>query len=138
MKNIEKNRVIGLFILRALLGIIFMMQGYGKVFTWGIYGVYENGFALYTKWLPEWLLWAIAYYTSYVELIGGFLLIIGLFRDYTLYAFGLLLLIVSFGHGLSQPIWDLQHVFFRSVMLITLLVLPQEWDKWRLDSLRKK
>lgn len=128
------NRSIGTFIMRALLGIIFLMQGYGKVFTWGMKGVY-GGFEPYEEQLPTFLVKFAAYYTSYVELIGGLLLVLGLFRNYALYALGLVLLIVSFGHGLSSPIWDLSHVFPRAVLLIGLLYVPQEWDKWHLDGL---
>lgn len=74
-----------------------------------------------------------AYFTSYAELIGGLFLILGLFRNYTYYALALVLLMVSFGHGLAQPIWDLQDVFFRSALLIVLFLTPQENDKWAID-----
>jgi putative oxidoreductase len=128
------NRTVGTFVMRVLLGIIFLMQGYGKVFTWGMEGVYKS-FEPYEQKLPEFLVRFAAYYTTYVELIGGLLLVLGLFKSYTLYALGLVLLIVSFGHGLSQPIWDLSHVFPRAVLLITLLLIPREWDRWHLDRL---
>lgn len=131
------NRTVGVFTMRVLLGIIFMMQGYGKVFTWGLDGVY-GGFAPYEEKLPTFLLKFAAYYTTFAELICGLLLIIGLFRNYALYALGVVLLIVSFGHGLSAPIWDLSHVFPRAVLLIALLLIPQEWDKWHVDGLIRK
>jgi hypothetical protein len=71
-------------------------------------------------------------------LIGGLLLIAGLFRKITSYLLGIDLLIVSFGHGLIEPIWDLSHVIPRAVLLITLLLVPQEWDKWSLDLILKR
>ena len=129
-----QNKIIGIFILRVLVGLIFLMQGFGKVFTWGLDNVYK-GFQPYEEtFLPKFILVATAYLTSYLELIGGFLLIIGLFRNYTLYALGVVLLIVSFGHGLSSPIWDLSHVFPRAILLIALLLLPEEWDKWQIEK----
>lgn len=131
------NRTIGVFTMRLLLGIIFMMQGYGKVFTWGLDGVY-GGFASYEEKLPTFLVKFAAYYTTFAELICGLLLVIGLFRNYALYALGVVLLIVSFGHGLSAPIWDLSHVFPRAVLLVALLLIPQEWDKWHVDGLIKR
>lgn len=134
MTQPKLNRIVGTLIMRSLLGIIFLMQGYGKVFTWGMEGVYGS-FAPYEEKLPTFLVKFAAYYTSFAELIGGLLLVLGLFRNYTLYALGLVLLVVSFGHGLSAPIWDLSHVFPRAVLLIALLLVPQEWDKWHLDGL---
>jgi uncharacterized membrane protein YphA (DoxX/SURF4 family) len=133
-----RNKIIGVFILRVLLGLIFMMQGFGKVFTWGLDNVYK-GFEPYEDtFLPKFILVFAAYFTSYTELIAGFLLVIGLFRNYALYALGVVLLIVSFGHGLSSPIWDLSHVFPRAALLITLLLLPEEWDKWQIQNQLRK
>lgn len=121
---------------RALLGIIFLMQGYGKVFTYTVPKVYNMFFKDFEKtFLPKWLIWGTAYYTSYIELICGFLLIIGLFRKYALYLLAADLLIVSFGHGLLEPIWDLQHVIPRAILLIVILLVPAQWDKWHADSL---
>jgi len=128
-------RAAGIFFARTLLGIIFLMQGYGKIFTIGVvklYGMFFKDFE--TTFLPKWLIWGTAYYTSYIEMIGGLLLVIGLFRKYALYLLGLDLLIVSFGHGLMEPIWDLQHVMPRALLLIVLLLVPQEWDRWNGDQ----
>ncbi len=132
----QRNRAVALLILRLLLGIIFLMQGYGKVFKWGIEQLYKNAFSPYQEQgLPEALLWLIAYYTSYVELIAGALLILGLGRDWALYLLGSVLLIVSFGHGLATPIWPLDDVLFRALLLVTILLLPVEYDTWRLERL---
>ncbi len=132
------NKAIGLFILRVLLGLLFLMAGYGKIFTWGMDQVYSSFKSYEDTWLPKFLVQFTAYFTSYAELICGFLVVIGLFRNYALYALGAVLLIVSYGHGLSSPIWDLSHVFPRAVMLIALLLLPEEWDKWQVQKLLKK
>jgi len=68
-------------------------------------------------------------------LIGGLLLIIGLWRKWALCLLGIDLLIVSFGHGLMEPIWDLQHVIPRAILLIFILAAPGEWDKWNTDDI---
>ncbi len=129
-------RRAGMFFIRALLGIIFFFQGYGKVFTMGLSQVYDRFFKDFeTTILPKWLIVSTAYYTSYVELIGGFLLIIGLFRKQALYLLALDLLIVSFGHGFVEPIWDLSHVIPRAVLVSALFLLPPEWDRWNADTL---
>ncbi|NQY29429.1 MAG: DoxX family membrane protein [Flavobacteriaceae bacterium] len=130
------NRQIATLSLRLILGFIFFFQGFGKVFNFGLEAVYQNFFApTYKDLLPEFLTLATAYYTSYIELIGGFLLIIGLKRDYALYALSSVLIIVTFGHGLAEPIWDLSHVLFRTILLISLLLLPKEWDVFTIDYL---
>lgn len=131
------NKTIAAFFARVLLGIIFMMQGIGKVFTWGLDGVY-NSFKPYEEtFLPKFLVVFSAYYTSYVELIGGALLVIGLFKNYALYALASVLLIVSFGHGLTSPIWNLNDVMWRALLLLFLLTIPKEWDKWQIERIIK-
>ncbi len=131
----ENRRACGIFLLRTLLGLIFLMQGYGKVFTWGMDGVYQSAFADFEKtWLPVFLLKATAYFTAFAELLGGLALVFGLFRQYAYAVLGLVLLLVAYGHGLESPIWDLQHVFPRAAMLVALLLLPKDWDSWHLDK----
>lgn len=121
---------------RLLLGIIFLMQGFGKVFTWGVSNLYENGFKGYeATFLPVFILKFTAYFTSYGELIGGLLLVLGLFRKQAYLMLAAILLIVSFGHGLQSPIWDLQHVFVRAVFLVFLMMTPLNKDVFSLDSL---
>jgi uncharacterized membrane protein YphA (DoxX/SURF4 family) len=135
----ERQRAAGIFFIRVLLGIIFLMQGYGKVFTMGLSVVYDRFFRVFeNSILPKWLIITTTYYTSYVELIGGFLLIIGLFRRCAMYVLAVDLLIVSFGHGLMEPIWDLSHVIPRTILLAGLFFLPYSWDKWNADALLKK
>ena len=132
----ETSRAMSVLFTSTLLGIIFLMQGFGKIFTYTVPVVYQKFFVDFEKtFLPKSLLLATAYYTSYVELICGFLLIIGLFRKFTLLLLCIDLLVVSFGHGLLEPIWDLQHVIPRAALLITIMLTPVQWDKWNLDNL---
>lgn len=128
---------MGVTILRLILALIFVMQGYGKVVTWGIDNLFEMDFFYdtYKDLLPYSLIYATAYYTSYVELIGGLLLLVGWKRNLALYALGSVLIIVSFGHGLVDPIWDLDHVFYRTIMLVALLILPESLDIYTIDNL---
>ena len=135
-RNPTTMQTRGLFFIRVLAGIIFLMQGYGKVFTWSVPKVYEMFFKNFeSTFLPKWLIVAAACYTSCIELAGGLLLVIGLFRKYALYLLAIDLLIVSFGHGLLEPIWDLSHVIPRAILLAALMLLPEQWDKWNLDYL---
>ena len=133
------SRAAGILFTRALLGIIFFMQGFCKVFTFTVATVYDKFFRPFeATFLPKWLIWATAYYTSYIELIGGFLLLLGLFRKYTLYLLAIDLFVVSFGHGYLEIIWDLSHVMPRAILLLILFFAPGDWDRWNADALRKK
>jgi len=113
------------------------MQGFGKIFSWGVENVYKSDFfyGTFKDLLPDFLIQATAYYTSYIELIGGFLLIIGFKTNYALYALASVLVIVTFGHGLAEPVWDLSNVMYRAMLLVALLLVPKEWDRFSLDSL---
>src|SRR5690554_351025 len=134
---IELNKVDSAFTVRVILGLIFLMQGFGKVFTWGMENVINAAFfrGTFQDILPEFVIYATAYYTSYIELIGGFLLVIGFRTNYALYALVSVLIIVTFGHGLAEPIWDLSHVMYRTILLVTLLILPKSWDRFSVDRL---
>ena len=131
------NKHIAVLTIRLILGFIFLMQGFGKVFTWGVENVYKMDFfyGTYKDLLPDFIIHATAYYTSYIELIAGLLVVLGLKRDYALYALASVLVLVAFGHGLATPIWDLSHVMYRTILLITLLILPSEWDKFSFDKI---
>lgn len=133
------NQQIALFFVRIILGLIFFMQGFGKVWTWGVSNVYQMFFDTEQYLVfPKFLLQATAYYTSYVELIAGLLLLLGWKRDYALYALASVLVIVSFGHGFAQPIWDLSHVLYRLFLIIVLLLLPSHWDRFSMDHFLAK
>ncbi|MCF2876024.1 MULTISPECIES: DoxX family membrane protein [unclassified Tenacibaculum] len=131
----QKNKQIAITTIRLILGFIFFFQGFGKVFKFGLDAVYKNFFlASYGDLFPDFLLLFTAYYTSIIELIAGFLLVIGFKRDYALYALASVLVIVTIGHGLKEPIWDLSHVMYRTILLVSLLILPRELDIFSVDA----
>jgi uncharacterized membrane protein YphA (DoxX/SURF4 family) len=126
------------FILRVTLGILFLFQGIDKVFKLGIPKVTSTFQAqLGTVKLPRWILFLAATYTSYIELIGGILLIVGLFKYYTLYLLGLDLILVTIAFSLIQPVWDMKFVWPRLILLGILLYLPAQWDGISLDGMLK-
>lgn len=134
-----RNQQVAILTIRLLLGFIFFFQGFGKVFKFGLDAVYNNFFkASYSELLPDFILLFSAYYTSLIELIGGFLLIVGFKRDITLYFLASVLVIVTFGHGLKEPIWDLSHVMYRAILLLSLLLLPKSLDIFSIDGLINK
>tara|TARA_R110002073_G_scaffold89852_6_gene212503 strand:- start:23242 stop:23670 length:429 start_codon:yes stop_codon:yes gene_type:complete len=134
-----RNQQVAVLTIRLLLGFIVFFQGFGKVFKFGLDAVYKNFFqASYSELLPDFLLLFSAYYTSLIELVGGFLIIVGFKRDLSLYFLASVLVIVTFGHGLKDPIWDLSHVMYRTILLVSLLLLPKSLDIFSIDYLLNK
>lgn len=127
------NQRLALLLVRVILGLIFFWQGYGKVFTWGIDNLIQMDFFLptYENLLPTPIVIATAYFTSLSELLGGLMLVLGWKRDWALYMLSIVLFIVTFGHGLATPIWDLSHVMYRLLLILILFLLPKEWDWYR-------
>ena len=128
------NEIAVALILRVFLGILFVAQGYDKVFKIKIKGVYETfEVPMRPKNIPHFLLKLSAFFTSYAELIGGLCLIVGIFKFYILYLLGFDLLLVSIAMAMLNPMWDMQFVFPRLVILIALLLIPPAWDIISLD-----
>lgn len=136
----SKNKIAAYFFSRVLLGFIFLMQGFGKVFTWGIDNFMRMDFFYkpYKDILPDFIIFGTAYYTSYIELIGGALLVLGYKTNWALYLLGSVLVIVTIGHGIAEPIWDLSHVMYRTMLLIGLLLMPKEWNTLSIDAFTEK
>ncbi len=124
------------FFVRVLLGILFFGQGYEKVFRIKMKNVIDTIRPDYQKLkMPSFLIIAGAYITSYLELVGGFFLIIGVFKYISLYILACDLLIVSLGMSLLNSIWDLRHVFPRVLLLLFLLIYPAEFDTLTLQNI---
>jgi putative oxidoreductase len=121
-------------IARIFLGFLFFFQGYDAVFKIKIAGVIDAiREPMKQKGVPDFFITAGAYFTSYVQLIGGLFLIIGLLKYAALYFLGIDLLIASIGFGITQPLWDMRFVFPRFLLLLFLLIIPQSWNVFGLD-----
>ena len=134
----EYSNEVAALLLRLFLGVLFLFQGYDKVFRVGIRGVidaFETPMRDHAIGRP--LLVAGAALTSYIELIGGGMLILGFYKYIALYALGIDLLLVATALTIVQPIWDMQHVFRRFILLIFLMLIPDIWDIWSLDHFLK-
>lgn len=128
------NEAVLTFILRVILGILFFFQGYDRVFKVKISGVIEFfSQQLGSIKVPHFVLVLTAWFTSCAELICGALLILGLFKTYALYLLGLDLIIVSAAFSLIKPMWDMQQLFPRLILLAILLFLPAKWDVLSVD-----
>jgi putative oxidoreductase len=132
----EYAEIIAAFTARVFLGLLFFFQGYDKVFNVKISGVIKTFEQPYrqTK-LPLIFLQTGAIVTSFIELIGGLMLIFGLFKYIALYLLAIDILIATAALSWMNPMWDLKFSFPRLALLIFLLVIPADWDQWALDSL---
>jgi uncharacterized membrane protein YphA (DoxX/SURF4 family) len=128
--------VIAVATARIITGVLFFFQGYDKVFSVGLPRIKETMRVGTASWrLPFSFIGVVAMYTSYVELIAGFLLILGLLKYIAIYLLCLDLLIVSVGFSMAKPMWETGHVFIRLSLLILLLLLPPAWDLFSIDHL---
>lgn len=132
----EYQYAIAILFLRVFLGMLFLFQGYDKVFGIGTKKVGETfRFELNKTRLPNWIFPITATYSSWVEFLGGILLIIGFAKSYVLILLGADLLMVSLAMGLMNPLWDLRQVFPRALILFILMLVPAEYDFLSVDYL---
>lgn len=135
MAMIERTHPWAILFARLVLGLIFCMAGVYKVFTLTPAGHVQKWFLPFRDtFLPTWSLWAVGLAIPFVELIAGALLLIG-WRVYeALLALGMVLVIVTFGHLLHEPLYAFhEHVIPRLALLLFLLVMPRESDLFTLD-----
>ena len=130
------NRAWALLIARAILGLIFFMAGFWKVFT---LGPIEHARRLFVEpyavtFLPAWSLWTTGTVLPLVELVAGALVFLGLRTRPALLALAGVLVLVTFGHLLLEPLYQFHtHVIPRTALLLFVLTMPASDDRLSLD-----
>ena len=138
MNSANTDRAWAIFTARAILGIVFFVAGFYKVFLWG---PLEHARVLFvepysTTFLPVWALWATGATVPVIELIAGAFVLIGLRTRAALVVLGGILVFVTFGHLLVQPSTALNaFILPRSGLLLFVLLLPHEADWFSCDRL---
>ncbi len=123
-------------IARIILGILFFMQGYDKLFRLGLQRTeHAVADALHNTKLPESFIKLIVALSSLVELIGGLMLITGFLIYPALTFLGIDLLIVVFAMSLREPLWDMRFIWPRLILVLLLLVLPAVHDRISIDHI---
>ena len=140
MKIIEGHRIDrgwALLFARLVLGLIFFMAGVWKVFQLGPVEHARKFFLPFADtFLPVWSLWSAGVVIPFVELVAGALVILGLRTRAALVALGFVLAVVTFGHLLKEPLYEFHtHVIPRLALLLFILLLPREDDKFSADHL---
>lgn len=124
------------FMVRTILGVLFFFQAYDILFRVGMKETFETVCdGCRKKGIPDWFSKLSVVFSTYIELIGGLLLIFGLFQPWVLLALGGNLIMVTLGFSFLNGLWDMKHVFPRLVLLVALFLFPAEWDVWTLDNL---
>lgn len=132
----QYNEQVAAFAARVFLGLLFFFQGRDVIFKIGVKTVintYQYDFA--NKGIPKFMTSFALVFNAYVQLIGGLLLIVGLFQYPALYLLALHLLITAFGFSFNEAMWDVKHVWPRFVLILFLLAIPSSWQKFSLDYL---
>ena len=141
MSSKVSNRSWALFLARWILGLIFFMAGVWKVFELSpigharlfFVGPYEESF------LPLWLLWSAGTVIPVVELTAGALLLAGWRVREALVALVGVLVVVTFGHLLAEPLYEFHtHVIPRAALVLFLLWMPREEDVLTVDYWRTR
>jgi uncharacterized membrane protein YphA (DoxX/SURF4 family) len=131
------HRAWALLFARLVLGLIFFMAGLWKVFQLGPLEHARKYFLPFSDtFLPVWSLWLVGATVPLIELVAGALVILGLRTRDALIALGFVLAIVTFGHLLRDPLYNLTgHVIPRLALLLFVLWCPREYDRFSCDYL---
>ncbi len=136
------DRAWAILFCRSILGLIFFMAGIYKCFVMTPFGHAQRFFvdSYADTFLPTWSLWTTGVTVPIVELIAGALVLVGLKTRPALYSLGVVLVLVTFGHLLIEPLYAFHtHVLPRLALLTVVLLLPREDDTISLDGwLRSK
>lgn len=130
-------RALALAVARGVLGLIFLMAGITKVFVLTPSGHVAKYFLPFQDtFLPVWSLWAVGFTIPFVELIGGGLTLLGWRRTLAYGGLGAVLVVVTFGHLLHNSLYPFhEHVIPRLALLLVLLLMPPEADRFSVDEL---
>lgn len=136
----DLHRAWALLFARLVLGLIFFMAGISKVFQLGPVEHAQKYFLPFSDtFLPLWSLWLVGVTIPLIELAAGALLILGLRIRDALIALGFVLVIVTFGHLLREPLFNFSgHVIPRLALLLFLFWCPREHDRFSLDQMLRR
>ena len=131
-------RTWAVFCARVILGLIFGMAGYYKCFVQGLPAHAAQYFTVpyANSWMPGWLLFAAGVTVPVIELVAGWLVVLGWRTREAFIALGLVLMMVTYGHLLAVHLFDLTgHVLPRLALLVFVSFTPRALDRFSVDAL---
>ena len=138
--KVPSDRAWAIFFCRAILGLIFFMAGVYKCFVMTPFGHARYYFVgpYADTFLPAWSLWATGTAVPVVELVAGGLVLVGFKTRPALLSLGAVLVLVTFGHLLKEPLYEFHtHVIPRLALLTVVLLLPRDEDVVSFDGVLK-
>lgn len=134
-----RHRALAVLLARLVLGLMFFQGALWRIFD---LGPVEHARRFFVEpyaetFLPEWALWIAGTGVPFAEFVGGALVLIGLWRFPGYLLLGGVLVLVTFGHLVTEPLFAFNgHVMPRLTLLVFLLVTPTDWDRWSVDEWR--
>ena len=128
-------RAWAVFFARVILGLIFGMAGYWKCFVLTPAGHVERFFLPFADtWIPLWLLWTVGTVIPIVELVAGWLVVVGFRTREALIALGFVLITVTYGHLLKDALYSFTgHVIPRLALVVFVALLIDD-DRYSVDG----
>jgi uncharacterized membrane protein YphA (DoxX/SURF4 family) len=139
--RVPSDRAWAIFFCRTILGLIFGMAGVYKCFQMTPIGHARHYFVdpYADTFLPIWSLWATGVAVPVIELVAGALVFVGYRTRPALLCLGGVLVLVTFGHLLKEPLYEFHtHVIPRLALLTVVLLLPRGDDTLSLDGLLRQ
>lgn len=131
----HKIEFAALFV-RLILGMLFLLQGYDKIFRIGLKQTEDTvAGALNKTGIPGSFVRLITAVSSYTELICGLLLIAGWFIYPALLLLSANLLMVVFAMSLRESLWDMRYVWPRIVLIVFLFLIPETAHRISIDHI---
>lgn len=125
-----------LLLVRLILGILFFFQGYDKIFKLGINNVADAAITPATeKIFGRSFFKILILVSSWTELVAGLMIAFGFQRDIGLLLLSADMLMTGLIFTLIKPMWDMQYYFPRLILLVMIMLIPESWDTYRIDSL---
>ena len=133
-------RAWAILFARAVVGLIFFMAGVWKVFTLTPAGHVRKWFLPFQDtFLPTWSLWGVGFTIPFIELIAGALVIVGFRTRIALISLGIVIVVVTFGHLLHEPLYPFhEHVFPRLALVLLVLLIPESADRFSVDAVLRR
>lgn len=129
---------MAVFLARALLALLFIFQGYDKLFRIGSKDVTRSLYPSFQKWgIPFSVMHVGMWLNALIEFACGLFLLAGLLKYFSLTLLGINMLVVSVGMSMVNPVWDMKLVFPRFLLLLFVLLFPDEYDLLSLSYLLK-